>query len=217
MDRKITVRGIGSVSVKPDTVVTELTLRSSDPDYEKAMAGASVQAERLQNAVCKCGFAAEDLKTAYFNVNTEYDSECDERGIYKSVFKGYVCVQSLKLQFDFDTALLGRVLSAISECVAQPELNIHFTVKDKTAVNAALLEAAAVNARTRAEILARASGVTLGELLSVNYGWNESDIRSRTEFTAENGCLRMAKCDAVSIAPEDIRMEDSAEFVWEIR
>ena len=40
-------------------------------------------------------------------------------------------------------------------CIAEPELNVQFTVKDKKSVNAALLENACVNAKAKAGILAK--------------------------------------------------------------
>ena len=37
----------------------------------------------------------------------------------------------LKLEFDFDSQRLSKVLGAIAVCIAEPELNVQFTVKDK--------------------------------------------------------------------------------------
>ena len=41
MDRTITVKGTGNVSVKPDLTIISFTLKSIDKNYDKAMEDAS--------------------------------------------------------------------------------------------------------------------------------------------------------------------------------
>ena len=80
------------------------------------------------------------------------------------MFAGYVCTYEQRLCFDFDVARLSKALNAVAKSKAQPELNVSFTVKQPELLQAQLLENAAESARTRAEILCRASGMRLGEL-----------------------------------------------------
>lgn len=55
-------------------------------------------------------------------------------------------------------------------------------MKDKEAVDAALLDSACANAKAKAEILTKASGVTLGELVSIDYNWGELHLYSPTHY-----------------------------------
>ena len=217
MERTITVKGTGSVSVKPDLTVITLSLESVRKDYDTAMEQAAQKLEALQEALAAVGFAGTDIKTTGFNVRTEYESERDMNGNYRSVFKGYCCRHDLSLSFDFDTALLSKVLSAVASCLSEPELNIRFSVKDPAAVNEALLEDAARNARQKAGILAAASGVELGELLSIDYSWGELNLYSDTDCNIPLLPM-MAKEYSVDmdVEPDDIRLRDTATFVWRI-
>ncbi|MCQ2430984.1 MAG: SIMPL domain-containing protein [Clostridia bacterium] len=217
MERTITVKGIGHLNLKPDLTVVTFTLKSTKKVYEKAMEDANEKLSALQTALTAIGFDKKDLKTTNFNVCTEYDSVRDANGNYKSVFKGYTCRQDLKLEFDFDTAQLSKVLSAVTGCISEPELSIHFSVKDKAAVSEALLKSAAENARAKAEILAAASGVQLGQLLTINYNWGEIELFSRTNYAMDDRCMGMPKMAAMEIEPDDIEVNDTAAFVWEIR
>lgn len=94
------------------------------------------------------------LKTINFGVSSEYDSVRNSKGTYQRVFVGYNCSYNTRLSFDFDRDMLERTLNAIAESKAEPELSIRFTVRDDSAVKCALLEAAAENAREKAQILA---------------------------------------------------------------
>ena len=112
--------------------------------------------------------------------------------------------------------LTGICLNAIAETKAEPELSIRFTVRDGSAVKSALLEAAAENAREKAQILCRASGVELGRLLTVNYDWSEIDLISPTGYAIERASLKRSAAVPDCIEPEDIKVRDTVAFVWEI-
>ena len=219
MNRTITIKGIGKLSLKPDQTVVSLTLKAVHADYDKAMDEAAKHLEQLRSAITKIGFAKDELKTTRFDVGTEYENERDKTGNYKLRFVGYRVTHGLKLEFDFDSQRLSKVLGAIAVCIAEPELNVQFTVKDKEAVNAALLENACVNAKVKAEILTKASGVTLGELVSIDYNWGELHLYSPTRYEMDSPCMARASAapTAMDIEPDDIDVSDSVTFVWEIK
>lgn len=182
MNRTITIKGIGKLSLKPDLTVVSLTLKTVRAGYDKAMDKAAKHLEQLRSAIAEIGFTKDDLKTTSFDVGTEYENERDKNGNYKQIFVGYRVTHGLKLEFDFDSQRPSKVLGAIAVCIAEPELNVRFTVKDKEAVDAALLDSACANAKAKAEILTKASGVTLGELVSIDYNWGELHLYSPTHY-----------------------------------
>ncbi len=218
MKRTITIQGIGKLSLKPDYTVISMSLRAVNEKYDTAMETAAQHLDTLQNALVRLGFAREDLKSSRFNVSTEYDNERDKNGNYKRIFVGYVVTLQLKLEFDFNMERLAEVLVAIAGCIAQPELNVQFTVKDKEAVNAALLESACANARAKAKILAGASGVKLGALLSIDYSWGDRSLDSPTRYEMDEACMLRASAapSGMEITPEDIKVSDQVTFVWAI-
>ena len=182
MNRTITIKDIGKLSLKPDLTVVYLTLKTVRAGYDKAMDKAAKHLEQLRSAIAEIGFTKYDLKTTSFDVGTEYENERDKNGNYKQIFVGYRVTLGLKLEFDFDSQRPSKVLGAIAVCIAEPELNVQFTVKDKEAVDAALLDSACANAKAKAEILTKASGVTLGELVSIDYNWGELHLYSPTHY-----------------------------------
>jgi len=216
MERTITVRGIGTASVKPDYIVISLNIVSKDMDYSKSVENANKRIELLQNAVVSSGFKKEDLKTLSFNVRTNYEGETDEHGRYRNVFAGYVCRYTLKLSFGMDAKLLAETLTAISASGADAEFSIKFTVKDPEKISAELLRSATENARQKAEILCEASGAKLGGLLKIDYDWTDINVVSASAYSLEMD-RGVARANAVpEFEPEDIKSSDSATFIWEI-
>lgn len=218
MLRTITVKGIGSVSIKPDFVVLSMKLEAKDEEYDKSMDMAAEQLEQLNNSLASVGFEKNAVKTTNFNVDTDYDSYQDEQGNYKRVFSGFVCEHRLKLSFDFDMKKLSQALAAVAKCLAHPELSISFTVKDATAVNEELLREATVNAKRKADLLCEASGVKLGQLITIDYNWSELNIYSDTRYNISERCLMEVpmKEMSIDIEPDDIDVRDTATFVWGI-
>ncbi len=219
MSRTITVKGMGRVTTAPNYVVIAISLEARAHDYEKTMELAAEKIEQLNDSLEEVGFGKKSVKTTSFNVRTDYDRVKDRNGNYNSVFNGYVCSHRLKVEFDFDTSKLAKTLYAISRCLAQPEFSISFTVKDPSAVNKELLRAATINAKEKAQVLCDASGIELGELLSINYNWGELDIISRTDYMVEDRCMALpiGGLADMDIEPDDIDVSDTATFIWEIK
>lgn len=212
MNRTVSVQGTGKLSLAPDLTVVSLNLHSTDKSYDKMMTKASEALEAVQNTLAKLGFEKKDLTTSSLNIQSEYDYS----GSNGRKFLGYSANQSMSLAFDFDTNRLSDVLRSLADCVADPDLSIRFSLRDRDSASAKLLELAAKNAREKAEILAAASGVKLGELVSVNYRCADFGFNSPTDYCVEEACFGMKKFRAIDVTPADIELSDSAEFVWEI-
>lgn len=216
MARTITVKGIGKVSAKPDYVVLPMTLESKYKDYNKAMDMAANHIQHLNETLFSIGFEKGSVKTANFNVCTDYDRVKDRNGNYQSVFCGYEVTHNLKLAFDFDMGKLSQALSDIASCLSRPQLSVAFTVKNVTTINEEMLRFATANAKKKAEILWEASRVTMGDLIAIDYNWGELDIYSHTRYDCcEDAMPLMAK--SIDIDPDDIYVSDTATFVWEIK
>lgn len=227
MERKITVKGIGYITAKPDYVVINLTVDATHKKYEKAVEEASDKINKLSNALINIGFEKDALKISDFKVNVATGYKKNLKGVNEMVKTGFICVNRMKLAFDFDNEKLSKAVETITDCVAEPRLNITFTVKDEEAVKDELLKSAGSNAKRRAEILCESAGGKLGNLITVDYHWNQLSILSPTSYHsndigATTGILYDVNQKTVpllapkSIQPEDIELHDDAIFVWEI-
>lgn len=217
MKRTITVKGVGTASVKPDFIVISMNIVSKNAEYVKAVANANERIALLQNAVIAAGFLKDDLKTLAFNVRTVYKNVQDDKGIWGSKFDGYECRYRLKLSMDMDSARLAETLTEISNSGADAEFNIEFTVKSPQEIGEAVLKSATENAKRKAKILCEASGEKLGELISIDYNWNDIHVASASVYAAGNMARGITEDAGIpEFEPEDIMSSDSVTFVWEI-
>jgi hypothetical protein len=222
MERMIRVTGKGKISVKPDLIRLRISLENTQPDYEDALRLSTQLTELLKDLFEELGFERKDLKTLYFNVDTEYESYQDSDKSWKRRFEGYKFVHRMKIEFSTDNALLGKVLYALAHCPAQPEFSIEYTVSDPERCKNELLGKAVCDSKEKAEVIAAAAGVTLGELVSIDYSWGEIDFVTRPVNEMMLKC-----CDAsleseepngygIDIEANDIDVTDTVTIVWNI-
>ena len=226
MERKITVKGIGHITAKPDFVIINLTIEEVNKKYEKAVDEANKRINDLVSALSKIGFKPEDIKTVDYRVASNVEYKTNKKGVREYIKNGFRCSNRLKLSFDFDGEKLSKTVEKISDCVAEPKVNITFSVKDEEAVKDELLKSAGANAKRRAEILCESAGGKLGNLITVNYNWNDVSLLSPTSFDSINQTASLFEefsaaappsvAPTQSFAPDDIELNDSALFVWEI-
>ena len=217
MERLITVRSTGNVSVKPDLITININLVSHRYDYDETMNLASKSVEILGKHLEEVGIHRKELKTTSFNIKTSYDDYYDEDNHYKTEFDGYECNQDLKLEFDLDMEKLLKVLGAIASSGVNPKFNIRFSVKDKNAVNDEILISATENARRKAEILAKASNEELGEIVRIDYNFDEIEVYSNTKYEIQEKVCDMDALNMPAMEPDDIKVSDTVTFVWRIK
>lgn len=217
MKRTMKVTGKGRLKIKPDMIRILIQLEGVYKNYDEAVLQSTIQTEELRKMFMKIGFKGEDLKTTDFNIDTKYENK-DVDGVWTKIFIGYRYYHSLKIEFDKDNALLGRILEAFSKCSSYPEFNIEYTIKDEESAKNELLARAVEDSKKKAEILSRAAGVELGEILAIDYSWGEIQFLSETDTM-----YGLAKCEAMPIGsqltdiePDDIDISDTVTVVWEI-
>ena len=78
-----------------------------------------------------------------------------------------------------------------------------------------MLQNAVANARLKAEIIADAAGLQLGEIISIDYSWDDILFQSPTQFGLRSEKMGVSSM-ALDIQPEDINISDSVTIHWQI-
>ena len=218
--RTIRVTGKGRIKVRPDMTRITLTLEGTYSDYDETLYMSSKDTESLKDLLSSFGFERSDLKTLNFSVDTEYESYKD-RDAYKQRFDGYKFRHLMKVEFESDNDLLGRILYALAGCPVNPEFSLSYTVKDPEAAKNELLGKAIIDAKEKASVLTQAAGVALKEIQSIDYSWREIDFEfspmSRPLMAPPSSDGMMSsKSYAMDIEPDDIEVADTVTVIWEI-
>jgi len=157
--RTISVSGHAVVYVIPDIAYINIGVHSDGDTVSEALDSNNTQAQSIVTTLSEFGIDPKDIQTTAFNVypNQEYNNEGQVVRKYFSVDNiVYVKVRALDK--------LGQILDAVVRAGANQINGISFDVENRAEAESQARIAAINDARQRAEELAAAAGVSLGEL-----------------------------------------------------
>lgn len=173
--RTITVNGEGSVAVVPDVAFLNLAVVTEAETVSKAMTSNKVAMNAVFSVLTKAEVLEKDICTHGFNVSPKYKYVKDD----EPKLVGYVVKNEVKVtvkNIDKTGTLLDSV--AVDE-KANFVSGVTFDVLDKTKVLNEARKGAVEDALKRANLLATASGVKLGKVVTIQeHGTSSSNYTS---------------------------------------
>jgi uncharacterized protein YggE len=158
--RTLTVSGAGQVSLKPDIAYIYVGVHTEMPSATEN----NQKTQKLIEALKAAGVEAKDIQTTNFSIwqNAQYGPDGKPTSTNYAVDNTvYLTVRQLDN--------LGALLDAAVKAGANNINSIQFDVADKTAALSEARAAAVKTAKTQADELAAAAGVSLGEIQSLQY------------------------------------------------
>lgn len=101
----------------------------------------------------------------------------------------------------------------------EPEFRIFYTLKDKEAAKNELLAKAVADSGNKAAVLSETAGVSLGQVVTIDYSWGEVNVRHGvTRDMKVPDFLRKSPSPSfeLDMEPKDIHLSDTVAVVWEI-
>jgi uncharacterized protein YggE len=160
----ITVTGNATESSAPDEAVLTLTVESDGTDPGAALNANAVSVQKVLDRLKSEGVAAEAIETTNVSV---YPIRTYNPDTGQEKLTGYRAQNSVTVTLA-DAKQVGKVLSAAVEAGANIVSGPVWKLSDDTAAVAAALKKAVANARTKAEALAEAQGVKVGDVVMMN-------------------------------------------------
>lgn len=165
--RRITVSGSAQVEAVPDLATVSAGVETRAATAAEALAANSEAMTAVFAALEAAKIDRRDFQTSQLNLNPVYEDSPDGRTAPKVT--GYEASNMVTVKVR-DVASLGTIIDAVTRSGANRLFGVGFEVSDpKTALDDAR-EKAVADARGKAELFARAAGVGLGALLSLQEG-----------------------------------------------
>lgn len=159
----VSAAGTGDASAAPDEAEMSFGVVVRDPKADEALKKASAAADTIIAAVKKAGVASEDVQTQNLSVYPEYRDGKDST----LQITGYTANVSVRAKIR-DIEKVGEVIAAASGAGANEISGPTFTLSDEAPARDEAIEKAIEDARRRAEVMAKAVGKRLGEVVSVS-------------------------------------------------
>jgi len=203
--RTLTLKAEGQAKSFPDIGVVSVSIKTLDKNASKAQ---THNAELFQNMKKELNNSVKKIESEAYNIYPDYDYIK-----YKKVFNGYKVVHTLKITADVQK--LGLILDKLVSIGIVNIQNIYFELsksKQKEAIQKSV-QNAIENAKTKAETSAKAMGVKLLKIHSV-------DINGNPIINTYPVALRAAETSNikdVEINPRELTLKTYINIVYEIK
>lgn len=169
----ITVTGEATVAVKPDRAVIGLGAVAQADDAAAAQQRVNEIMHQAIDAIRQVGVPEDRIQTAGLSLQPVYSQP--GRGHVQGgeshvpTIVGYRASNTVRVQLD-DLELIGKVIDAGITAGANQLEGINFEIKDDTQSRSQALEQATANARSKADVIARAAGTPVSVLHNITEG-----------------------------------------------
>jgi uncharacterized protein YggE len=196
----------------PDIAYINIGVHTENKNATEAVATNTSQSEKVIEALKKLGVEEKDIQTNNFNIypQQQYDSQGKPTGEITYIVDNTVHVTVRNL----DT--IGKLLDAAVKAGANTISGIQFDVADKSEALSEARQSAVISARAKAEELAEAAGVTLGEVQTINEYSGGYPAPMPKYDSRGAGAVAMAEAD-VPVSPGQMSITVEVNIVFEIR
>jgi len=206
--RTLSVNGNGTITLEPDIASINIGVQTEGANAQEAVNSNNEQSQQLFRALSGVGIADEDIKTSNFSIypRQERDNEGQPTGIT------YVVNNTVSVTVR-DLDQIGSILDSAVQVGANTINGIQFDVEDREAAQQQAMVAAVENARARAEVLATAADVSLGDVLSI-----QTYLGSATPIPYEKTfAMADTAASSVPVSPGEMQIMVDVSVVYEIQ
>ena len=200
----ITMSGHGEVRARPDTAALSAGVSVDAPTAAAALTSANRSMQAVLMALKKLGVPDKDIQTQNFSIHPQYATGNGEA----PRVTGYQVTNQIEIQLE-DITKLGPALDALVAAGANQINGVNFSIHDPAGLLADARASAVADARGKAQTFAKAAGVSLGSILSINENGNSGP--RPVIFAA------MAKGASVPVVLGEETVDADVTISWEIK
>jgi hypothetical protein len=229
---QISVSGEGKVYAKPDVALVSLGVTAQSETVADATKTGTEKMNAVIDAVKGMGVDEKDIQTTNYSLSPVYSSPDKilispvSSEIYRSStiitgssmtnssqeIIGYKLVQNVQVKIR-DFTKIGEILSKATEVGSNQIGDLQFTIDNPEQFKEQARVQAIAQAKTKAESLARESGIKLGKLINVY----ESNYYSPSTYSSVKGMGGDIAAAAPTIQPGQQEVYISISLVYQVR
>ena len=199
----ITVTSHATVEVVPDTVSFSVAITAQSPDSKEAQDSIATPTKDVIAQLKKNGIAEENIQTIYTDVSPYWGDEGQEG------YEARTVINVTNVAVEDVSALMDACLEAGATEVNGPE----YYSSDASDAYLQALEKAVEGTRPKAEAIAKASGATLGEIVSINEGYENTNYYAKAEEATADATVD----GGVPLEPGQVSVEAEVSVTFAIK
>lgn len=216
--KTLKVTGTASITAPVDTIIIHIQNSNTQKTYSDSLDSSKIALIEFKKQLLLKGFNEKDLKTVSFNIATNYENYKDSNGNYKKRFLGYKYSHNMKLSFKLNNKKVTEVLTSLNKIKGHSEFYLNYKIEDTQMIKNKLLAKTIKDTKNKAKILATASEINLGEIININYSFDQTN-NFLSPFRGEVKMLssKMNSNSILDINPDNLKFQDVVTITWEIK
>lgn len=163
--RTISVSGEGQVYARPDQAQISTGVLTQGANAKDALARNTARMTDVIATLKKMGVDAKDIQTSGFSVSPVYAQLLPGQSVPK--ISGYQVSNNVSVTIK-NLDKLGEILDQVVEMGSNAAGGVSFSIAEPKPLMMKAREAAIADARARAEVYAKAAGVSVGRILTIS-------------------------------------------------
>ncbi|MBI2633381.1 MAG: SIMPL domain-containing protein [Parcubacteria group bacterium] len=173
--RTINIQAEGKVTALPDLATISLSVLTEGKDPKILQQENTAKMNKITEFVKSKNIEEKDIKTTEFNLNPKYQYEANKNPF----IIGYELRQTLQVKMR-DFGLVGEVVNGAVQNGANQITSLEFTIENQDALKKEARDIAFKKAREKAQVMADAAGVQLGDVM--NFSENDFGIPPMVKY-----------------------------------
>jgi uncharacterized protein YggE len=203
--REITVTGTGTASAQPDIAQVSIGVQVTSSTVAQATQKDQAQMASVIAKLKELGVAANDIQTSDYSIFPQRNFQNGSSG----QVTGYQVSNTVQVTIR-DLGSIGTILDQVTQAGANNVFGVTFSVENPAQLQSEAIDKAVADAQSRAEELAKASGVQLGEIVSIS----QSGAPAPVPLAAASA---QAAGGAVPIQPGTIKVNAQVQISYVIK
>jgi uncharacterized protein YggE len=208
--RTLTVSGTGTAYLTPDIAYINIGVHTENKDAAVAVSSNNTNSQKVIDALKKFGIADKDIQTTNFSIypQQQFDNQGKPTGEINYVVDNtvYVTVR--------DLSKIGNLLDTVVQAGANSINSIQFDVTDRTKALSDARQAAIADAKAQAQEVAKAAGVTLGVVQSIDVTGSTPPV---PVYQAKAGGAMVEAAPSVPVNPGQLTVTINVNVVYQIQ
>lgn len=212
----VEVSGVASCKAIPEIARLQIPIVVEAIDYKVCSDSLMRKLKALQKELKQLGLPDKQLKTSGFSIEENYQYNNGKREK-----QGYRGLANLQVKDRYDARFLKEIIKILRENEATYSLSFILSEEQKEKLTKQLIDAAVKDASQKARMLAKASGVVLGNIAEIKYGSSQIYggknylIQEEAEY-ADDATPMYNVIQQLDLAPNEISIQKTVLIRWAI-
>lgn len=208
----LVVSGSASVALEADCASAVLGVNISGTDLTSLQQQANSTVEAICAALVQAGMNEKDITTNFIYITPNYNYGMSYDGAPE--FSGYTIENTLSIETD-QIDMLGAYIDAAFAAGANSFNSINFSAKNDAEARKLALEMAVQDARSKAEIIAAASGMGIENIVEIQVGGISSYAKSA--YDGFNGyAMESAAATGTTVRASQVLVTADVQITYEM-